>query len=205
MINFLTVLQKALNHYLSLDPESQFHLKRLQNKHIQIKLIGLGLIFRLSFSENGIELADNSTVEKGQVILPDTLITGMPLSLLRMALARTDRKKFFSKDVKVEGDLELAQQVIDLFDQLEIDWEEMLAKKVGDVPAHQMGKVFNKFKDWCKHTRSALRQDTVDYLHEEKLWFPERELLQEFFDGVDAIRMDVDRLEAMLKRLKEQV
>jgi ubiquinone biosynthesis protein UbiJ len=191
----LTFFQKAINRYLALDPESQHHMQKFQGKTIKIELQGLELEFLLHFTNAGIK------IETDESIKPDTIIKGMPLSFLRMTLTRGDRKQFFSEDVSIQGDLELGQQVVDLFDQLEIDWEECLAQKIGDVPAHNLGRLMRGVKKWCDNSSTAFVQDLNDYLHEEKTWFPQREILQELFDEIDALRMDVDRLDVKVKQL----
>lgn len=194
----LNFFQEALNRYLALDPESHHHLKKLENKVIKIELQGLDLDFLLHFTKVGIKITTEASTT------PDTTIKGMPLSLLRMTFTRTDRKQFFAEDVSIEGDLELGQQVIDLFDQLEIDWEDYFAKKIGDEPAHHLGRFLRGVKKWCENSREAFAQDLNDYVHEEKAWFPQREILQEYFDEIDALRMDVDRLEVRVKDLLQK-
>lgn len=95
----------------------------------------------------------------------------------------------------MEGDAELAQQVMHLFDHIHIDWEEHASNIIGDVPAHHLGKFAGSLRNWIGTNRSSFSQDINDYLHEEKAWFPHREELQEFFTDIDTIRMDTDRLE----------
>lgn len=194
---FLNCFQYALNRYLRLDPESDQQLKKLQDKVVKIELLGW-LDFYLIFTPEKIEVTSNH-IDK-----PDTLIIGTPLSLLRMTFSQHDnRKQFFSDDVFIEGNLELGQQVIDLFDQLEIDWEEYLANKIGDVPAHHIGRIVSGIKGWCKNTREILLQDVTEYIHEETEWFPQQEIMKEFFNEIDVLRMDVDRLEASMNQLKK--
>ena len=198
--NYLPI---ALNRYLALDPESHTRLHRLQNKIVEIELLVNETPlyresknnFQLVFTETGIEV---KTVEFSH---PDTYIKGTPLSLLRMAFSREDRKKFFSDDVAIEGNIELGQQVIDLFDSLEIDWEEYLSRWIGDAPAHQMARFTNKIKVISKRFHSALQQNINEYTHEEINLFPPPEELQDFYHDIDALRMDVDRLDARVQQL----
>ncbi len=196
-------LPGALNRYLALDPESHARLHELQNKMVTIELVIHETPFykesinkfQMHFSEAGIKLKTTEFSE------PDTLIKGSPLSLLRMALTNEDRKKFFSEDVSIEGNLELGQQVIALFDALEIDWEEYLSRWVGDVSAHQLSRFTKKIKNISKRFQSTLEQNINEYVHEEVDLFPAPEALQDFFHDVDTLRMDADRLEAKIQKL----
>ena len=101
----------------------------------------------------------------------------------------------------MEGDAEVGQQVTELFDQLDIDCEETLAHFVGDVPAHKTTRLLHSIKSWVKEAGESLVQDINEYTHEEAQWFPAREAMQDFFAGVDTVRMDVDRVEARIKQL----
>src|SRR3989344_8250035 len=130
--------QNALNRYLVLDPESKSRLHALYGKTVAIELLGLGLHFHLAFTSQEIKLNMNAATK------PDTTIKGTPFSILHMSLARDERKKFFAEDVIIEGNIELGQKVIDLFDSLEIDWEEYASHWIGDVPAHQLGRFIKK-------------------------------------------------------------
>jgi ubiquinone biosynthesis protein UbiJ len=196
-------LPSALNRYLALDPESHARLHELKNKIVTIELLVNETPlykesitqFQMQFSETGIKL------KTAEFSMSDTHIKGTPLSLLRMALTNDDRKKFFSEDVSIEGNLELGQQVIALFDALEIDWEEYLSRWVGDISAHQLTRFARKIKNISKRFQSTLTQNINEYVHEEVDLFPPPEALHDFFHDVDTLRMDADRLEARIQKL----
>ncbi len=193
------ILQTALNRYLDLDPESKKRLHKLQNKIVTIELLGPGLIFQLSFDEDRVQLNWDNFAK------PDTYIKGSPLTLLHLSLTKGDRKQFFSDDVSIEGNLDLGQDVIDLFDHLDIDWEEYLSHCIGDVSAHQVGRFVHGLKKFNQRVYETLSQNVNEYIHEEVMLFPPREALQDFFTEVDELRMDVDRMEAKVMQLKNEV
>ncbi len=193
-------LQKLLNHALSLDPESKKRLAALDGKTVAIELNMLdGINFQLHFTHDGVELKSRNTDEA------HTVIKGTPLSLLHLSLSSKNRKQFFAEDVSIEGNIELGQQVIALFDELEIDWEEYLSQWVGDVPAHHMGNVAKKIRTFSNHLRETLFQHINEYTHEEIHLFPPPEALQDFFHDVDVLRMDVDRLTARIQQLIQSI
>jgi ubiquinone biosynthesis protein UbiJ len=198
--SIFNAIEKSLNCYLTLDPESAARMKKLIGKTVSIEMqthLPLPILF-LYFDERNIRVL-TETPEK-----IDIKIKGTPLSLLRMSFTK-DKKKFFSDDVSIEGNLELGQHVIDLFDQLEIDWEEHASHWIGDVPAHQVGRAVRSLKDVSQRLRQSLLRNINEYVHEEVDLFPPLEAVQDFFTEVDVIRMDVDRLEARLLKLKRGV
>ncbi|MES2218755.1 MAG: SCP2 sterol-binding domain-containing protein [Pseudomonadota bacterium] len=196
----IETLQKALNQYLALDPESHLRLQELQGKQVALELLPFKISFYLRFS------AGQAQLSLATLDAPETTIKGTPLRLLMLGLApRVDRKKFFADDVIMQGNPVLGQQVIDLFDQLHIDWEEFTAKVFGDVTAHHAGNVVRNAREWVNKTQMILTQNLNEYLHEEINVFPPSEALQDFFKEVDALRMDTDRLDARVQVLQKKI
>lgn len=191
----LQTAEKLLNGYLSLDPESVKRLLALDKKIISLHA---GMThFQIKILSGRIYLQD--AIEE-----PHVLIRGTPFSFLHAALLKENRKSFFTDHIIIEGDLELGQQIIDLFDELEIDWEEYLSKVTGDVAAHQIGNVARKTHDFLKRAQQSFLKQTSEYVHEEALLFPPREALEDFFQEIDELRMHADRLEQQVARLKEE-
>jgi ubiquinone biosynthesis protein UbiJ len=70
------------------------------------------------------------------------------------------------------------------------------------VPAYRINQFFKKTKSWFVYAEQSCAKDINEYIHEEAKWLPAREALQDLFDDIDDLRMDVDRLEARIKHLK---
>ncbi|HLB57741.1 MAG TPA: SCP2 sterol-binding domain-containing protein [Gammaproteobacteria bacterium] len=191
------IIETALNRYIALDPASHARLSALRDKTIEVELSGIELRFQIIFSDAKLQLktSDFST--------PDTIIKGTPISLLHMTLS-DDRKRFFADEVSIEGNLDLGQQMMDLFDTLEIDWEEYASHWIGDVSAYQFGRLIQCAKKISQHVRSTLSQNVNDYIHEEIPLFPPREAVLDFFQDVDLLRMDVDRLDARIEKIFQE-
>lgn len=166
---FQSSLKKALNQYLALDPESQKRLQPVEGKTITIELTLPAFCFQLSFREKKIE------VTVGDHLPAELKIRGTPLNLFALALQSDKKQAFFAEAVTIEGEALLGQQIIDLFNHLEIDWEEHLAELVGDLPAYQIGRLGKKFFAWGKEAKNSLSLHVNDYIHEEQPWFPPRE------------------------------
>jgi ubiquinone biosynthesis protein UbiJ len=193
------LIEKALNHYLALDPESRSRLNHIENRVILIQLQGIDVRFQWIFSDGKIH------IKPADFAVPDTIITGTPLSLLHLSLFKSERKRFFAEEASIEGDLELGREVMEIFDSLEIDWEEYLSHWIGDVPAHQVGHFARKIKKFSQHFRETIAQNINEFVHEECEIFPPKEALQDFFNDVDLIRMDTDRLEMQVLQLEKML
>lgn len=196
--HLLKPMEKTINSILLLDPESKARLHRLAGKVVSIELLPLHFKYYCLFTEHKIELL----METGLPV--DTELTGTPLQMMGVMLAKNHRQQFFADDVTINGDAEVGQQVIELFDDLQIDWEEHLAKIIGDVPTQHISEFIKSVKDWFKDTDQSFARNVSDYVHEEKQWLPGQEELGDFFNDIDTLRMDVDRMEARLNQLLEK-
>jgi ubiquinone biosynthesis protein UbiJ len=107
--------------------------------------------------------------------------------------------------LEIEGNLDLGQHITDLFDRLEIDWEEYISRYTGDVAAYQIGRIGKRIKKFHQHARSTLTQQINEYTHEEIQLVPAIEELNDFYHDVDELRMDVDRVESKIVNLKREI
>lgn len=191
--------EKAINRYLLLDPESAGRLLLLDGKVVTLVLSGMPLTVQLLFINGAIQLKwdDFSTA--------DLTIRGTPLNLLHAGLLRNRRHSFFLDDIVLEGNIDLAQPVLAIFDDLEVDWEEVLSAWTGDVPAYQAGRLLRNVRKIVKRIGKTFSYNVNEYVHEEINLFPPREAIEHFFHDVDDLRMDVDRLSARIKRLEENL
>lgn len=190
--NIFKIISTSINSILLLDTMSKERLERLVGKVVTIELEPLNMVFQLSFSPTGVFIKPNHNLPT------NTTISGTPLSLLSLALA-SEKKRFFAEDLKIVGDAELGQQVVALFDELSIDWEEYLSKWTGDTTAHYFGLIVRNANNWLKDVEDSFTQDLNEFVHEEINLFPPSAALEDFFNEVDQLRLATDRIEARIK------
>ncbi|MDX1443206.1 MAG: SCP2 sterol-binding domain-containing protein [Gammaproteobacteria bacterium] len=104
------------------------------------------------------------------------------------------------KGVSITGDAETGQDFQQLVESLDIDWEEKLSRFIGDSAAHQVGSLLRGFRDFTRQGAERFSDNIREYLQEETEDLPRRREVNEFLDNVDALREDVDRLEARVQR-----
>lgn len=193
----LHTLEKAINHTLALDETSPFKIESLHGKTIEIIIDSLGAHFFIHFADKQLQLRADSPAAA------DTTIHSSPLGLIRLSLLPASKaRSLFNDKIRITGDLELGQSVKQLFDELDIDWEGHLAHFTGDVIAHQVGTMIKKGLAFQYHLTSSFRQSFVEFLQEEQRFFPSREEADDFFNDIDTLVLDVERLEATINLLK---
>lgn len=196
---FLEYLSKAINAYLDLDPDSKQRINALQGKIIAVEFLPLHFSFLCEFDENQIIVKSDSSGST------NAKISGTPLQMFGVMMTKENRQRFFADDLTIEGDAEFAQQVIELFDRLHIDWEEYLSHFMGDIPAYHVSNTLKKFTSWLDGAKESWFGNINEYIHEESQWLPAREALEDFFIEIDTLRMDLDRAEAKIKHIQLQM
>lgn len=100
------------------------------------------------------------------------------------------------------GDLGILQSVSRLFDNLDIDFEEVLSRYVGDAAAYQFNTSGKKAAASITSQLALLSKTLADAALDQKPIGVRPIMLINFSDGVNIIRADVDRLEAKLVQLE---
>ena len=191
----LSLLQKAINKAMHLDDTMADKLLPLEGKVIKLIILPLQVQFFMTFQAGNIVLQD--TAENA-----DTVIQSSPLGLIRLSLLPVSKaRSLFNEEVKLSGDIELGQQVKKLFDELDIDWEGHLAHFTGDVVAHQVGSFLRRGMALKEKLTRSLCTNIDEYLHEELRRFPPPEEINDFYDDVDTLVDDTERLAAQIHSL----
>ena len=86
---------------------------------------------------------------------------------------------------------------------MDIDWEEHLSRLIGDIAAHRLVSVFNGILNWSKSAASNFTNDLGEYLQEESRDVVSGPEMEMFFQQVDRLRDDAERLQARTDRLSD--
>jgi ubiquinone biosynthesis protein UbiJ len=167
-----------------------------------------GRTFALRVSDTG--LAIYLRVDGGAVALtatyegePDVVATGSLVSLTRLAgpagedLVRDGR-------IDIAGDALLASQFRKLMHYGRPDLEEELSSVIGDVAAHGIGEFLRDVRSRGRAAGRTMQQNVGEYLQEESRAVPARHEAEAFRKDVGALRDDVARFEARLKRFEQE-
>ena len=188
-------LETALNRYLELDPDTLQRLASLEGRVIGVQWRGTALALYFLPGANGLQLLSRYEGE------PDTRLTGSPFALAGLGLGGDREQALFSGAVEIRGDTETGQRFQQVLEAMDIDWEEHLSHLVGDVAAHQAGRLARAGRQYLHNSADTLRQDLGEYLTEEAQLLPARIQVDNFLADIDRLRMDADRLEARVQRL----
>lgn len=191
-------LEQALNHALSLDPETRSALGALDGRALKVEFRGSGLALRLAVA--GDRLSIGPAFEGDSQLR----VSATPGSLLGMAFARLrgDPDAVIPPgQIEIAGDAELARRLERLATRFEPDIDEAFARVFGDVIGFQISRLFRRGFAAARDSADSLVRDSADYLVEESRDLIAKPEMEQFLDEVDELRERGDRLEARMRRL----
>jgi ubiquinone biosynthesis accessory factor UbiJ len=194
----LAVLEQAINGYIRLDPEGAAGFEPLAGRIIAVEIKGFGTRVTIIPGAQRLQLFGAYEAE------PDCLIRGTPFGLARMGMAERKESQLISGEVEIDGDTELAQTFSAAFARMDVDWEEQLARVIGDPFAHQVGNRVRHAERWGKRTTDSMAANLTEYLQEERRLVPTRYEVEAFLAQVDTLRDGVERIAARIERLTQQ-
>ena len=190
-----TVLESLVGAYLALVPNRRELLAPVAGKTLALRLRPFGVLYFCP-TEQSLPLLSELTGA------PDVAVSGHFLALARLGLAGSLREALAKGDLAVEGDAEAARRFQRLFERLASDWETQLAGHAGRGFAAAVAGLLRAGLAWSSDTAAAFRANLAEFWQEETRELPARPEADAFFDAVDVLRADYDRLEARLLRLE---
>jgi ubiquinone biosynthesis protein UbiJ len=194
---WLAATEAMLNRNIQAETDTSALARRLDGKSLQIDITGFARL--------------RANVCAGRLVLvpgddspTDALIAGSPSGLLQL-LSGDAQRAVGSSGVQVRGDAEVAAAFRELLTQSRPDFEEELARIVGDVPARRLSRLARGGFAWLRRTGRYTGENIAEYLQEESRVLVSKPELEEFLQAVDAVREASDRIEARVRRLEQRL
>jgi ubiquinone biosynthesis protein UbiJ len=189
-------IENLLNRNLPRSPRALQLCEQLKGKTLRVDARPLGWTLRIEALGSSIRL------EKAAGDTPaDASISGSLLSLA--ALAGPAPEDIIRRgDVTISGDAEIAQRFRELAMLLKPDVEEELSRLIGDTPAHQALKFARAAAGFGRRAFDTGVRNTAEYFAHESRDLISKPEAEDFYRGVEALRSDLDRLEARVRLLE---
>jgi len=185
----LSTIESALNRGLPLSPRAQALCRELSGKKLAIEIPEVTRVIVESTGEM-LHVARGTATADAEIL-------GGPLGLLALT-GDAPQAVLQRRGVEIRGDAAIAERFRELGALLRPDLEEVLARVIGDVPAHQFGRITRFALSWGQRAAATTLTNISEYLAHERRDLVPRNEGEQFLRGVDALREDVDRLEARL-------
>lgn len=195
MVLPLSPLEFLANQVLNWEPALQHLCEPLNGKSVGVECTDLPFSLFLNFAESGIQLAHE---HEGEV---DLHLKGTSLALLRMVKREDPNQSLFDQDVRIEGNLALAQALNKQMQTFQLDWEEWIARITGDRLARPIANIIRNIMTWAEETVKALGENTAEFIKTEQKLSPDPVEYQVWSKSVNTLKDDVDRLSARVDKL----
>jgi ubiquinone biosynthesis protein UbiJ len=186
-------LQGAFAHALALDPDAQRELHALDGQSVQLYLRGPELAFTVTVASGQLRMGPPQADDKLR-------ISTTPGALLSLAFKRGGESIAPGK-VELAGDAGLARQLEKLLRDFAPDVEEASTRLFGDVLGVPVARAAGATLRHVRESAAHLREDSADWLRDEARLVMGPGELEDFLDGVDALREGSERLQARVARL----
>lgn len=198
-------LEISLNRALTYDPGSRAALSRLTGRWLKVELRKPDLELYCGFSATGIELFSYREEP------PDCVLTGTAPAVV--SLLWREQRSLSGSGVEVSGDAGLLHKLQQILADLELDWEQLLYEAISrattpaaaDMLNYPIARFLRDSAAQFRHHAQVTPDWLHDYLTEEIRLLPSPHEVAAFAAEVDDLRAATDRLEARLRKLRQQL
>ncbi|HZH43190.1 MAG TPA: SCP2 sterol-binding domain-containing protein [Lysobacter sp.] len=189
-------LEAALNRALALDPDTREALRALDGRRVVVRLSAPALALQIQVCGDRLGVGP---VEDGEADL--SVRTSLGGLLAQLPFFRRDDAPPVGQ-LRIEGDAELARRLQRLAERFDPDWQQPFVAVFGEVIGVQVAQAAAATLRHAQGAATSFAQTTAEYLTEESRDLVPRAELEAFYDDVDALRDDVERLAARVARLR---
>jgi ubiquinone biosynthesis protein UbiJ len=189
--------ERAIARLLEFDPETRATLARLEGRTVLLEIAGMDRALYLLPNSSGMAI---QLQHEGDT---HVRIRCTAAGLIQLARARMRGESVPAGAVEISGDLGTAQEVQNILGRIDIDWEEMASRVVGDTAARKLGLFTRDLRGWLRRTGQSLAMNFSEYVRYEIETVPERDSVERFMHEVDILRGDTDRLAERVRRLAQ--
>ena len=191
-----TAACRGINHVLESEPWACAELSQHASKTI---------LLQLPFGQLGFCIGNTGRLEAlKEIENPSLALEVSPKAFSEFVSSPGNLKEQAFKAVKITGDANLAQLIGRLAGQLRWEYEEDLARVLGDAPAYFAVQKGKKFISTTRSAASDLLENLVEYVSEErKVLLSMRDFMTHKSELSD-LRESVDRLEKRIQHLGQK-
>lgn len=194
----LSGAETLVNTMLSQDSAARKKILAMSGKVLRVQCEKPSITITIQVVEDRVFILQGNDLE------PDSTISGKAHALMKLLLTRSTAS-LHSEGIKISGDTGVLGGLQEILQDLDIDWEYQLSNIIGDIPTQLIADGMAAAMNFFQTAGSNLQEDIAHYLVTEKKLFPEEPELEYFYNGVDNLRLRIDRLTARVKELEPAI
>lgn len=186
-------LALLINKVLSLNTEP-LDLKRLEEKTLTIILSELN--FPISFT-----ISHNKVLVYGLTESADCTVKTSIKTLQQLKAEQQLTELIKQNKLDLTGDMKVAQQFMQLAENLNIDWQSELANHIGDIPTHKLMQLGKHVSSKLHFAGKQIQADASEYIVHEQRLVVTRNQIEHFTQQVNQVSQHFDELSTRLNAL----
>ena len=205
-------LEAALNRAVALDPDTRDALQALDGRSVVLALDAAEspLAMRLLVDGEKLRVGPVDPEQSPDLAVRSTLggilYFGMQSLLPRLLGKRDDDADAVPVGrMRIEGDADLARRLQRLAERFDPDWQQPFTAVFGDVIGVQIANGVAAALRQARVGGQKFAESAAEYLTEESRDVVPRAELNAFYDDVDTLRDDAERLAARVARLNKRM
>ena len=195
LAGLLASVELGLNRVLRLDSTALPRLAHLTGKVIAVDCRSPALQLFILPSDEGLMLTSHWETDV------DCTLRAPASSLIKLAVSKDKTAVLHAPEVELDGDSGVLLELAGVLQDLELDWEYELSRWLGPVATQMIGGHLRSRARWTRQGLASLNQNLGEYLAEEARTLVGQREAEARFAELDALKIDVERLEARIARL----
>ncbi|OED40853.1 hypothetical protein ACH42_15425 [Endozoicomonas sp. (ex Bugula neritina AB1)] len=185
--SILAAAEKSLNALLALDPVMVDRLSVLAGTVIELRCLEPDYQCFIRLEDGFVRLAGYN---EGAI---DAAFSGSAACLARLAHSRN--VKFADVEgLVITGQSEIVEQLQAIHCDMELDWERLVIRVLGETPGHMLAQGARMFSRQIQQGHQMCDQNLADYLREELQLIPSPVEIEQFSDQVSLLQTSVTHL-----------
>lgn len=193
----LAFAQGLLNEQISASTAARDRLAGLEGKRFAVVVRGSDLRFVAEAKGGRLSLRHDTEAAC------DVELSAGGIDLLRLARS-AGLSELRDAGATLNGDIHVAEAFADLFRLATPEPEALLARFVGDIPAHAAGEAARGAANYGRTAARAFERNLAEYLQEENPTLLPPSLMRHFTAEVDRLSDDVARAGRRVERLERR-
>ena len=189
-------IEPLINNLLKDDASAKEKLNKLNGKSFAVQLTNLSIQLKLSVNNHKLMLSNNIESADCKVVTTSDQLKQLSDASQLTKLIKQDK-------LELEGDLAIAQAFSGLLMDNDINWQNALAKYVGDGMAYRIVEKAENLAALFRNKSTDANYTMSSLLTDELKVTPTEQEVSLFSNQVDALSAQVDRLSAQLTQLRK--
>ncbi|MFK7731076.1 MAG: SCP2 domain-containing protein [Pseudomonadales bacterium] len=196
----LAGLEFVVNKALELDPATLKRLAELDGKVLLVHCHSPDIKVYCLPGKTGVQF--KSWHDDNDV---DSSLSGKLSQFVQLMQAQDKAAALINGELSVHGNSQDFVSLQAILAQLDIDWEQPIARVFGDVGGHQLGRLIRGGLAFGQQAQENLHTQLEQFVHQEAGILPARKELESFYQEVGDLNLRVDRLQARVARIAQRL